>query len=134
MNQSIGEKNRRGAQILVVDDEVYVIKIVSKMLHRSGYRTCCAATGCEAIEIFSQHSDQIDLVLLDLMLPDMACVEVYDALTEIEPGIKIVVSTGYTAGNRPQKIPGGISGFLEKPYKMQTLAVLIADLLHQSNN
>ncbi|MCK9276413.1 MAG: PAS domain S-box protein [Syntrophales bacterium] len=108
--------------ILIVDDEEMLLETGEAILTRYGYKTYIAKSGEEAIRIFAQEKGTIDLVFLDLIMPGMGGQKCLDALLKIDSSIPVVITSGYTAGVDARNIlDKGASGFLNKPYQLQTL-------------
>ena len=87
---------RAGATVLVVDDEYEVRDVVKDMLTARGMRVLTAEDGPRAVEIFKQHANTIDVVLLDLAMPGMNGEEVLREIQAIRPDTKVIVSSGFT--------------------------------------
>ena len=108
--------------ILVIEDEEPVRGMLLMRLDNLGYNTIAAADGEEGVSVFSAHSNEIDLVLLDFLMPRMNGVEAFEKLINIKPDVKVILSSGYTEddvwksflGKRP-------AGFLNKPYKAEAV-------------
>ena len=82
--------------ILVVDDEEMVLDIGTEMIRRMGYRTESARTGDEALSICRDNPNGIDLVVLDLIMPGISGSETFDMLRQIDPGMKVLLASGYS--------------------------------------
>jgi CheY-like chemotaxis protein len=109
--------------VLVVDDEEIVRDIAKKALERHGYAVLLADSGPAAIDVFRRHPGEISLVVLDLNMPRMNGEEVLPELSRIRPGVKVIVSSGYSESEvlalfRGQKV----SGFIQKPYTSRSIA------------
>ena len=83
--------------ILVVEDEEHVRRLVNAALTEFGYRTILAVDGADALEKFRRHRQEIKLVFTDLIMPRMSGRELYDELKALDPGVKILFTSGYTA-------------------------------------
>jgi len=93
------------------------------LLERLGYRVLEAKTGREAIEIASTFKGDIDLVLLDLFLPDMQGKNIYPRLLEARPDLKVIVCSGYSIEGPAQEIlDAGANGFIQKPFSLSALS------------
>lgn len=116
--------------ILLVDDEVALRKIGGRILRELGYEVTTATNGKEAIEIYTARGHQIDLVLLDMVMPIMNGEETIRKLRELDPQVRILVTSGYSLntgiGELPQDI---VCGFVQKPYRREQLADAIAQAL-----
>lgn len=116
--------------ILLVDDEEALRTIGSVLLNAIGYSTVTASNGREALEIYSEHGRDIDLVLLDFIMPEMGGVEAYHLLREISPSLPIVFCTGYNNEIIPDDIGADVfSIFIQKPYKLDQLRGALLKLL-----
>ena len=112
--------------ILLVDDEKSIRKLGEEMLRMAGYRVLTATNGIEALEVYRSNQDRIALVLLDLMMPEMGGKQCLEELLKINPRVKVVIASGYSA-NGPTKdaLASGAKGFVNKPYDIrQVLAVV----------
>ncbi len=116
--------------VLLVDDEEMILKAGQKMLEAMGYQTLRAQTGREAIEAYREHMDRIDLVILDLVMPQMGGGEVFDRLKEINPGVKVLISSGYSIDGEASKIlERGGHGFIQKPFDLRQLSHSLRSIL-----
>ncbi len=115
---------RRGSgKILVIDDEELILDVSVMIVKELGYSVIDAKNGREAIEKFEQFKDEIDMVILDMIMPDLSGEEVYDILKEIKPDVKVLLASGYTYNNRAKAlIDHGCSGFIKKPYSIEELS------------
>jgi len=119
-----------GELILVVDDEPGIREITKGTLELFGYSVLTASDGTEAVALYAQHTDQIKLVLTDLMMPYMDGPATIRALRKINPTLKIIGSSGLASnGNDTEMAKVGVNGFLVKPYSADKLLKSIADLL-----
>jgi PAS domain S-box-containing protein len=116
--------------ILLVDDEEVITDVGKEILELLGYRVFIAKSGQEAIEIYKSRNDEIDLVILDMIMPGMGGGETFDVLKSIDPSIKVILSSGYSINVRPIKmLERGCDGFIQKPYSMNTLSQKIREVL-----
>ena len=116
--------------VLLVDDEVAMLEVESEMISALGYKVLPVDNGREAIDIFTAKKDQIDLVILDMIMPGMNGNEVFAGLKEIDPDIRVILSSGYSLDNRgEQYIKSGFRGILQKPFSMENLSVKIKEVL-----
>ena len=115
---------RRGrGKILVIDDEELILEVSVMIVNELGYSVIDAKNSREAIEKFEKFKDEIDLVILDMIMPDLSGEEVYDLLKEIKPDVKILLASGYTYNNRAKAlIDRGCDGFIKKPYGIEELS------------
>ena len=112
--------------ILLVDDEEMVLEVAEKLLKAIGYHVLTAREGREAIEVYKKHRETVDLVLLDIIMPHMKGGEVFDCLKEINPDIKVLLSSGYSIDGEAAKIlERGGKGFIQKPFDLERLSETI---------
>jgi PAS domain S-box-containing protein len=138
VGESIGkvEKTVRGSgTILLVDDEEMVLSVGQELLEALGYEVLTARGGREAIEKFKEKKDQISLIILDMIMPDMGGGETYDILKEIDKDIRVILSSGYSIEGKATEIMNrGCNGFLQKPFKLNQLSQSIKDVLEKAND
>jgi len=84
-----------GAGVLVADDEAVLREVLQEALQGAGYRVFAAADGEEAVRLFEQHGDDIDIAILDVVMPRMGGVETFEQLRRIDPELPIIFHTGY---------------------------------------
>jgi CheY-like chemotaxis protein len=117
--------------ILLIDDEETVIDISEMMLIRLGYRVLKAHSGYEGLKLFKKNKSTIDLIISDLEMPEMNGKEVMDKLREIDPQIKVMLSSGgLTEADEKNVINKGFNGFIKKPYNMNTLCEKMAEMIN----
>jgi CheY-like chemotaxis protein len=115
---------------LVVDDEVMVRRGIARLLEQLGYEAVEASGGKEAIEIFRTESGRFDLVVLDLMMPQMSGEETFRDLAAIDPAVRVLVSSGYSQDEHAHAIMrAGARVFLQKPYDLDQLRSAVARAL-----
>jgi len=116
--------------VLLVDDEAMIIDVGSRMLDKLGYRVFTARHGREAIEVFKKHKKEIDVVVLDMIMPQMSGGETYDRLRKIRPGVKVLLSSGYSINGQASEIlKRGCNGFIQKPFNLQNLSQSLRSIL-----
>jgi CheY-like chemotaxis protein len=121
---------KKGARILVVDDEDIIRTLVSELLSELNYGVICCANGMDAIKYFSVNSSEVDLVLLDMNMPVMSGVDCLSELRKMRKDVKVIISTGYNMETKTQKLfVKGVSGFVKKPFKLDELAEEIERVL-----
>lgn len=119
-----------GQRVLLVDDEPMVAETVGEMLERMGLEVKIARSGMEALEWFVQHREGVDLVILDMIMPRMGGAEVFRRLKMIDPGVRVMLSSGYSLfGEAQQIMDEGATGFLQKPYGMKALHQALREVL-----
>lgn len=116
--------------ILLVDDEEMIIDVTQNILQSLGYKTMLARGGKEAIETYINNRNKIDLVILDMIMPGLEGGHVFDRLKEIDPDIKVLLSSGYSIDGRATKIlQRGCDGFIQKPFNLKQLSSKIRDIM-----
>ncbi len=109
--------------VLLVDDENIIIDIGQQMIERLGYTVLTASRGKEALQVFSENREKIDVVILDLIMPGMSGEETFTRLIRTYPEIKIILSSGYSInGKISDMLARGAAGFIQKPFSMNELA------------
>ncbi len=118
--------------VLLVDDEEVILQVSRELLEAMGYRALTARGGKEAIELYRKNQDEIDIVLLDMIMPNMGGGEVYDHLKEISPDIKVLLSSGYSIdGQAAEILKRGCDGFIQKPFTVEELSAKITEVLNR---
>ena len=116
--------------ILLVDDEPMITEIGSKILALLGYDVLTAASGDEAIDIYTDNQDRIVLLILDMIMPGMSGGELFDKLKLMDPTIKVLLCSGYSLDGQAREILNrGCKGFIQKPFTVSGLSVKIRELL-----
>ncbi len=119
--------------VLLVDDEEIVIGVGKKMLEKLGFSVLTAKNGKEALDVYKNNQDDIDLVVLDIIMPDMGAAETYDGLQAINPAIKVLLSSGYGADQQTREIlDRGCNGFIQKPFNLKGLSGKIGEILDKT--
>jgi PAS domain S-box-containing protein len=118
-----------GRTILVVEDEVEVRKYAADVLGQSGYRVIQAESGVEAMKLCDREGEQIDLVLTDVVMPNLSGKELADWLSKHWPKVKVLFMSGYADGILHQEIRQSVSRFIQKPFSSEQLAVSVRDML-----
>ena len=109
--------------ILLVDDEEMIIDVGTQILKKLGYEVLAARNGKEAIDIYRQNRQEVAMVILDLIMPHMGGEETFDLLKEIDPQVKVLLSSGYSLdGQTTEILKRGCSGFIQKPFRMVDLS------------
>jgi PAS domain S-box-containing protein len=116
--------------VLLVEDEDIVAEVGRKMLERLGYRVLVAQSGVEALTLFAQHRTDIDLVILDMIMPGMGGGTVFDRLRAINPEAAVLLSSGYSLdGQALEILKRGCRGFIQKPFNIEQLRLKIQEIL-----
>ncbi|MDY7032345.1 MAG: PAS domain S-box protein [Thermodesulfobacteriota bacterium] len=116
--------------VLLVDDEEFIIDVGEKMLKKMGYTVLTARNGKEAINLCEKNREDIDIVILDIIMPDMRGEVTYERLREINPDIAILLSSGYDVDEQATEIIDRESAcFIQKPFNIKQLSQSIREIL-----
>ena len=123
----------RGTEtVLLVDDEDVVLAVGAEMLEQMGYKVLVAKGGKDGVETFRKHRDKVDLVVLDMIMPDMSGGEAYDRIKEDAPDVKVLLSSGYSADSQARDIlERGCQGFIQKPFSLEELSWELRKILDE---
>jgi CheY-like chemotaxis protein len=120
--------------VLLADDEEDVRGVVLAMLETLGYEVIEARDGLEAVEIFRHRAAEIDLVILDLVMPRLTGEAALSQIRRIAPAVPAILISGYDQSDRIGEIvAGGFGGFLQKPFRRQDLGKKVRELLGLSD-
>jgi two-component system cell cycle sensor histidine kinase/response regulator CckA len=121
---------KRTGTVLLADDNEAILEVGKDLLETLGYRVIIARDGKEAIEVYRKDQEDIDFVLLDMVMPNMGGGEAYDRMKEINPNIKVLLSSGYSIdGQATEILERGCNGFIQKPFRMNDLSEKIWEIL-----
>lgn len=116
--------------ILLVDDEEMIRNTLKTLLEELGYQVLIAENGVKALTIFNKFKNTIDLVITDMIMPEMNGNELFTSLREIEPTTKVIISSGYTKDeNINDLFAKGLIDFIKKPFNTNELSQIIAKAL-----
>jgi two-component system cell cycle sensor histidine kinase/response regulator CckA len=121
----------RGTEsVLLVDDEEMIIEVGQEILREMGYKVFSARTGQEAVELYAKNKGQIDMVILDMIMPGMGGGETFDRIKEMHPEAKVLLSSGYSVeGQASEILARGCNGFIQKPFSVKKLSQTIREVL-----
>jgi two-component system cell cycle sensor histidine kinase/response regulator CckA len=132
----VSEKGAKGQTlkgretILLVDDEEMIADIGKRMLEKLGYRVLLADSGSKALEAYKAHGNGIDLVILDMIMPELGGSEVFDKLKAMDPAVRVLLSSGYSInGQASQIMKRGCDGFIQKPFNLAQISKKIREIL-----
>ena len=130
-SSNIQHSDWKGAgTVLLVDDEESVRNLGNRMLERLGFKVLIAVDGQQALETFRELHNEIVLVILDLTMPYMDGEETFRELRRIDQKVRVIMSSGYTESEITPRFAGKrLSGFLQKPYTLDTLTQRLRDVL-----
>ena len=118
MNRS---QETNGETILVVEDENAIRKLVCSMLLQGGYTVCEASDGHEAFELMQARLKPVDLVLTDIIMPQMSGTELAQRLTETHPSVPVLFMSGFCEDPAVQNVECASARFLAKPFSSNAL-------------
>ena len=116
--------------ILLVDDEKSNIAVTKEILESLGYRVMIAGSGQEAVDLYAEKGHEIDLIILDLIMPGIGGGKAFDILRRIDPSVRVILSSGYSVnGEALQILERGCNGFIQKPFRIADISQKIRDVL-----
>ena len=116
--------------ILLVDDEDMIIEVGKALLKKMGYKVLVAKSGKAAVELYKSNKDEIEMVILDMIMPNMGGGDTYDKLKKIDPDIKALLSSGYSIdGQATEILKRGCDGFIQKPFNIKKMSQKIRQVL-----
>jgi|GEM_PF-1854636 len=117
--------------ILLVDDEEMILEVGLRILCRLGYDVLTASSGSDAVQVLQQEGHRISAVVLDMVMPGKSGEETFCALRQVDPDIKIILASGYSANGKAQRIlDRGADAFLQKPFSTAEISQVLSDALH----
>jgi len=120
--------------ILLVDDEEMIREVGQAMLEKLGYRTIVAVGGEQAVDVIKRKGNEIDLVILDLIMPGMDGGQTFDRIMEIRPELPVILSSGYAINGKANDImQRGCSGFIQKPFNLSGLSQKVQKILNMAD-
>ena len=125
---------RRGREtVLLIDDEEMIIDVGCGLLREIGYTVIPARSGQEALDIYRERYANIDIVVMDMIMPGLGGGETFDHLKQINPRVKVLLSSGYSInGQASQIMERGCDGFIQKPFNLQQLSAKLRQILDGS--
>ena len=122
--RNLGSREPAEGTILLVDDDVAAREAFYDILDMLGYRVFTAESGLDAVDIFQREC--IDLVISDLLMPNMDGETLYRALQEIEPQVRMIILTGMPLGEGGiELLQNGVLSFLEKPSSIEQVTQIV---------
>jgi PAS domain S-box-containing protein len=134
--ESKDEELARGSGlILIIDDEEAIRITASKMLETVGYDTICAVDGTTGCELYEARQTEIKAVLLDMVMPGISGLETYQKLRQINPDLKVLMTSGYTNDARMHKaLASGADNFIKKPFSLTRLISKMQEVVLQQKD
>jgi CheY-like chemotaxis protein len=125
-------ERRVKATILIIDDEEVVRELGKEILEAYDYRVILAAEGNEGVRLFKEHMNSIDLVVLDMSMPDKSGTEVFKELRSVKADAKVVICSGYGQEQYFQELfTSGVTGFLQKPFQVAEIIGKVEEALER---
>lgn len=118
----------KGELILIVDDEASILEVTKTSLENYNYRTMIASDGIEALALYREHQQEISVVLMDMMMPNLDGVSAMRALQIINPLVNIIATSGIF-NNRKLALDANVKTFLLKPYTIRKLLQMLTEIL-----
>ena len=119
-----------GTTMLLVDDEESVLKVVSRLMEREGFKVLTARDGRSAIDVFRASMNDIHVAVVDMTMPGMDGEAVCRELLRIKPGIAVIFASGFGSGEVAARFaPGEIAGCIQKPYRHNVLVEMVREAL-----
>jgi len=119
--------------ILLIDDEEDILEIAKPMIESLGYKVIVARSGAEALYLYPKYQEDIDLVLLDMIMPGISGGNVYDRLKTLNPKVRVLLISGYSIESEAKEILfRGCDGFIQKPFQIKALSRKIRSILGDS--
>lgn len=117
--------------ILLVDDEKTITDVTGAMLGKLGHEVIIAQSGNEAVVSYRMHRDKIDLVIMDMIMPEMSGGDAIERIRSINPDVRILLSSGYSSSGMAREIMdrGGVQAFIQKPFQVSQLVQKINEIM-----
>ena len=117
-------------KILVIDDEKNIRELIEDILSEEGYQIFIAQNGKEGVEFFKKFSSQIDLVILDIIMPELDGKDCYYEIKKINPQIKVILTSGYSKSNiKDELLKNGVDAYVPKPFNVGILLKAVEQVL-----
>ena len=135
-NEEISNRIVKGAgTILLIDDEPAVRFTNRLLLEAAGYKVLLAENGIEGLQIFKEKKDEIDLVILDMIMPEMNGSECFEELMKLDPKAKVILCSGFPQNADVEKMKkNGLLDFVFKPCKSEVLTRVVSQAINKNNN
>lgn len=118
--------------VLVLEDEDVLREVIQSILEECGYSALVADNGRSGVELYEEHQEEIDCVIMDMAMPVMSGKEAFIRMKELNPKVKVILVSGYEQDKRVQEtIDRGVKRFLKKPFTFRTLADAVAKVIHE---
>jgi CheY-like chemotaxis protein len=129
MHSNREETVRKETVILIADDDEFCLDVAVKMLQKLSYTVLKAKNGQEAVEIYQKNQYKVDLVILDMQMPENGG-QTFGRLKKINSNVKILIISGYASDHRIRELlQDGCKGFMQKPFSMAVLSKIVTNAL-----
>ena len=122
------------ATVLIVDDEETVLDMASRMLRARNFTVLTAPDGPAALSLLETNSAEITVVLLDMVMPGMNGHEVLAAMRDLDPRVRVVMTSGYSETHVKEGLDHEISGFIQKPYRPAALESVLLEAIQATGD
>ena len=130
LSQTQDELLKGNETILLVDDEEIILNVGKEVLGTLGYKVIVACGGREAVEIYRERKEEVNLVILDMIMPDLEGGKTFDLLKEINPQVSVILSSGYSLNGKAEAIMSrGCKAFMQKPFNVYALSRTIRETI-----
>jgi two-component system cell cycle sensor histidine kinase/response regulator CckA len=131
--ERVTEEILKGTEtVLLVDDEDAIVDVGEEMLKNMGYKVLVARSGKEGVDVYIKHKEEIDLVILDMIMPDMGGGKAYDRMKAENPHVKVLLSSGYSVdGQATEILERGCDAFIQKPFNIKEMSAKIREILEK---
>jgi signal transduction histidine kinase/ActR/RegA family two-component response regulator len=134
-HESVPEVLGTGETLLVVEDDLSTREAMRELLEAYNYQVLTAANGKEALQVYASNSGQIDLVVSDIVMPEMGGVALYQTLVERWPDVRMLFVTGHPIKDKDQAIlRAGNVHWLQKPFSVNSFSQVLQGLLRSEGN
>ena len=117
-----------------MDDEAILRELAQAILRKFGYEVLLAEDGVRALEVYEQHRNRIDLVVLDLTMPRLSGLDAYKRLVEMNPQVRVLFASGYSAEHITDMDNYRAIGFVSKPYRPEDLVHYVRTALDRTES
>jgi PAS domain S-box-containing protein len=116
--------------VLLIDDQETVRDVCSAMLSTLGYKVSTAADGREGVEWYRRYGRDVDLVIIDMIMPNLGGRECFREIKAMNPGVRAILSSGFSLDGAVQEIlDDGIAGFIQKPFRLEILSSAVSEAI-----
>jgi DNA-binding NtrC family response regulator len=119
----------RKETVLVVDDEDVVRNLSERVLNQYGYYVVTAVDGQQGLDLYTEQKKDIDLVLLDMSMPNMSGKKVLEKMIQIDPEVRVIISSGYSRQDICEETLSQSKEFIHKPYDIKDLVKMVRKVL-----